>query len=138
MIKIRRSQIIEVISIYAISNTPLFLYNNLLTCSAVTEIITRESRSEMIAYYNKITSKAKQNLMTIALSYAVITAILFSEDHSGSVTDVDFGLLEFGEYIKEFAKTKPSNTTISMNAVNSTFNYDNAGYGKLIIPARRT
>lgn len=113
-------------------------YNNLLKCSAVTEMITRESRSEMIAYYNKITSKAKQNLMTIALSYAVITAILFSDDTSGSVKDVDLGILEFGEYIKECAKSKPSNSTISMNAVNSTFKYDNTGFGNIIIPERRT
>ena len=138
MIKIRRSQIIEVISTYAISNTPSFLYNNLLTCSAVTEMMARESRSEMIAYYKKITSKAKQNLMTIALSYAVIIAILFSEDHSGSLTEVDFSILEFGEYIKESAKFKPSNTTIITTINNSTFEYDNAGYGNLIIPAGRT
>ena len=101
MIRIDRQDLRELTLAFVLANTPPSLFKELDAQAAVHRMRSECSRSDLEAYYQRITTKADRTEMVMALAYAVLVAIL-TTDQAGN--PVDSCRLQWGQAIEELAQ----------------------------------
>jgi len=107
----------ELASIYMLANTPNSLFLGLRGCSTVADMINNTPRAELLAYYDRITSRARRTEIVMALSYAVLLAILCCRDRTNWNTTPDATRLTLGQYFEDESNKACSATTIEHIAI---------------------
>lgn len=115
MIKLSRAELKNIARTYVLTNTPYSLLRALNASSAVIRMKSECSFTQLSAYYDKITAKARRSELTIGLSYAVLISLLtYERKTEGSIDPMR---LRWGPALDEYVKkSSPSFTTLSINA----------------------
>jgi len=98
MISLDRHELMEVGQIYVLANTPYSLYWALLDTTVVSRMINECTPSELEAFYDHITSRARRSEISLGLAYSVLIAILTCDKPHKAV---DASRLRWGLAIEE-------------------------------------
>ncbi len=107
MTRIDRQDLRELTLAFVLANTPPSLFKELDAQPAVHRMRSECARSDLETYYHRITTRADRSEMVMGLAYAVLVAIL-TTDQPGN--PVDSSRLQWGEAIEELAQ-KSGRTT---------------------------
>lgn len=128
MIKVNRRQLLELATIYMVANTPISLFRGLLGNDVVLSLINDIPRAQLLAYFDRITARAKRNEFTLALAYGVLVAIVCSRDRSNWEENPDFDRLSWGRDIFDFAsKNRSANAVQSIQMPQMPVSLDGGG-----------
>jgi hypothetical protein len=103
MIRLSRTELKELAQILVLANTPRSLYGGLVNSAGMTKLRAC-STADLLDYYNQITARARRSEFVIALSYAVLCAILLHA-REGERIAVDASRLDWGENIADYLKS---------------------------------
>lgn len=109
MTRLSRTELSEIGQIVMLANTPLSLYEALVSTTAVRKL-TGDSPVDLSEAYDRITAKGPHSEIGAALAYAILTAILL-QGREGKLTRVDETRLKWGEEIANYFKRSTIVTT---------------------------
>ena len=89
MIHLSKNSMSALASLLAIANTPASLFAALTGTDAVKRMREETNPTELLAYYNRITARAKRNAVSMAMAYAIIVALLTGRNASFQQVDLD-------------------------------------------------
>ena len=101
MTKIPKSYLQKAAQVFLFANTPRSLYRNFRNSEIVSLLISEWSCKELCAYFQKVSAKGEQGPMVVALSYAVLIALLIQNGPSGCPPEAS--RLRFAKMIIDFA-----------------------------------
>lgn len=100
MIKLSKTDLNDVLEIFFLANTPRSLLRGMTRTSAI-QNLRRCSSRELLEYYDRLTARAERSELIVALTYAVLCAILL-RIQEGDRVDVDAARLLWGEQIRSY------------------------------------
>jgi hypothetical protein len=92
---------------FLLANTPPSLYHALVAIPTVHRMRRECTRAELETYYDHITARAKRTEVVIGLAYAVLVALL-TTDQPGNL--VDASRLQWGPAIEELVQKSGRST----------------------------
>lgn len=104
MIHLSKAQLLELASAFVVANTPASLYQSLTTTTAFGRLRDECSLSELHAYWDQLTARAKRTEIVIALAYGVLISIV-SRGDSRSVK-IDTSRLTWGSIIEQITRLR--------------------------------
>lgn len=123
MIRLSRTELIEIAHVLIVANTPLSLIRGLQKAAAMQKL--RQCSPETLSlYYDRVTAR-RQTEITVALAYA--TLIAFSAKGRGAqALSLDAARLHWGREVIELLRSMPTTNVqvVDAPAVNTTVRID--------------
>lgn len=110
MIRLRRKELRELATAYMIANTPTSLFNTLRQTDALKRLRDEVSSDELLAFFDRVTARAKRSEIGLAIAYASMLALLLKPD--GYQRNLDSSRLLWGEKVEEIARASNVPTRI--------------------------
>ena len=106
MIELKRRELLEMASAYVVANTARSLFDSLVVdCSAVSYLRRQTNLQDLLAYYDRLTARARRSEVGVGLAYGVLVGILLHKDNVGAQIAPDTSRLQWGEHLHEIAKS---------------------------------
>lgn len=112
MIRLTKSELLEMASVFVAANTPLSLVHGLLKCHAVDRMRYEAEPNQLLAYYDQLTARAARSEIVVGLAYGLLIGILLNRDNANRQVRPDASRLVWGEYIEQAAPSMNTPTSV--------------------------
>ena len=100
VIKLSKTDLIDFARILILANTPLSLFKGMVRCPGMDKLRAYPA-TELIAYYDRLTARARRSEFTAALAYALLCAVVLHARETRDI-QIDPSRLQWGAQIWEF------------------------------------
>lgn len=112
VIRLRKSELVEMATVLIVANTPRSLYEGLLRTRAVDRLRNECPLKDLTAYYDAITARADRSEIAVALAYACLLGIWMHRDNTDFGIKPDASRLSWGIQFESIATASTPRTQI--------------------------